>query len=442
MKIKCLLFFSLCLISNSLVGQNLSAEKIYKKYNDAVVRIFTYYGDNTQHGQASGVIIKKEGWIVTNYHVLGDAAILYAEHKGKFVKLDSIVAIDDKKDIMVLKFSEQKTDYDIDYKSIPNIKIGNSDHLKVGQKIYAIGSPYGFENTITEGIISGLRASFDSTQNYMQISAPISSGSSGGAVINSKGELIGISAMVYSGQTAQNLNFAILINDVIEAAKTKKKIPDSQIEQSLDYYYQKGGAQFATKNYISAIFNYKNALQYANTNESGILYYYLGLSYYKLKALDTAIAYYDKSLQHFIFADTYSALGTAYYDKSDFNSAILYYQKAIEKDSNHYVAYIGLGLIYYNQHDYSSSMENLQIAWKLKPGKPESHFLFGRIAYDLAQYDQAISFYQRAIDVDPTYAEAYWGLGNAYLKKGDTEKAIEAQQKAYQLKPELRNSKN
>lgn len=71
--------------------KNKSAEKIYRQLNDAVVRIYTHHDDNSMDGQASGVILRDKGWVVTNYHVLGDASIIYAEHNGTAHRLDSIL---------------------------------------------------------------------------------------------------------------------------------------------------------------------------------------------------------------------------------------------------------------------------------------------------------------------------------------------------------------
>ncbi|MBL0341183.1 MAG: serine protease [Bacteroidetes bacterium] len=97
-------------------AQSHGAEKIYEKVNDAVVRIYTYHEDNSMHGQGSGVIIKDKGWIVSNFHILGDATFIYAEHNGVFIKLDSILATDEKKDILILSlFKDEKINSLIQY---------------------------------------------------------------------------------------------------------------------------------------------------------------------------------------------------------------------------------------------------------------------------------------------------------------------------------------
>ena len=135
-----------------------------------------------------------------------------------------------------------------------NIRIANSDLLKVGQKIYAIGSPLGLENTMTEGLISGLRYTKDEG-SFIQISAAISHGSSGGAVVNSNGELIGISTATIA--KGQNINFAIPVNEFLNAYQQKGVLTE---EINFADYFSKGINNSRNRNIDSAIFNYEKAI--------------------------------------------------------------------------------------------------------------------------------------------------------------------------------------
>lgn len=436
---KFLVYIFTFILNISVFSQVENAETIYEKYNDAVVRIFTYHDDGTMHGQGSGVIVKTNGWIITNYHLLGDATTIFAEHKGQFVKLDSVIAIEPNKDIMLLQLAEDVKSKE--YRSIPNIKLGNSDKLKVGQRIYAIGSPMGFENTITEGIISGLRTSSDSSRSFIQISAPISSGSSGGAVLNNKGELIGISTMVITGETAQNLNFALLINDVIIASKSYKTINKQSTESTSLYYYQQGYKEYISKNYLSAIINFEKALPLSNENDKGLIYYNMALAYDKLNMYDNAIDNYTKSLEKKKTPDSYFGLAYAYSRKKEYDKAIKNYVYSIELDPSFSEGYVGLGIVYFEQKDYAQSLSSLTEGIKLNSKNYNAYYLAGEIAMITKQYENAILFFQQAIKWNQNYAEAYLAIADVYLTIGETEKAIEHQQKSYQLKPELRNKK-
>ncbi len=214
---------------NAVFSQALSAEQIYTKINNAVVTIYTFDANEKLLAQGSGVVLNDKGWVVTNYHVYSGAEKLVVKHKEKIVKYTGIIGLDVEKDILILKIVDH---------AFPAITMGNSDILKIGQKIYAIGSPMGFENTITEGIISGLRTSEEKNKSFIQVSTAISPGSSGGAVVNAKGELIGITTL--SVTKGQNLNFAIPINEVQAVYKHAVITPNTLTAAQ---YFYKGGIE-------------------------------------------------------------------------------------------------------------------------------------------------------------------------------------------------------
>jgi hypothetical protein len=220
-KILLLYFFLLYSSFNGAFAQAHSADQIYSKINNAIVTIYTFDANDKPIAQGSGVVLNQKGWIVTNYHVYAGAQKLVVKQKNKIVQYTNIIASDADKDILILKIANN---------SFPPIVIGNSDFLKIGQKIYTIGSPMGFENSITEGIISGLRSNEEKTKNFIQISAAISPGSSGGAVVNTKGELIAITTLTVT--KGQNLNFAIPVNEVLNLYNKAGKKNDLSIKVS------------------------------------------------------------------------------------------------------------------------------------------------------------------------------------------------------------------
>jgi len=420
--------------SEQLWAQN--AEKVYEKVNDAVVRIFTYHNDYTLHGQGSGVIIKDKGWVITNYHVLGDAEIIHAKHNGQHIKLDSIIAMDAEKDVLILQLNK---DFLNKFgKTIPNLKLGDGKKLKVGQKIYAIGSPYGFENTMTEGIISGLRSSFDSTKQFIQISAPISSGSSGGAVVNSKCELIGISTMVISGGTAQNLNFALQIDEVLKTSKVGKKPNAMSKESLLNFYFQNGQKELYQKKYLSSIINFENALKYIDQNETAaIIYYYKGLAFHKLLRLDSAAVYYNKSILIKKIPDTYVGIGAISLGNKDYDNAIRFFEFALKLNPNFNEALVAMGTAYYYKQDHVNAITYLKNAISLSPNNPRALYLIGALSYDVKKYDLAIYFYQQAIYYNPNFADAYLALSKVYNETGDFLKSQQSRQRAIEINPTI-----
>src|SRR5262245_26590764 len=151
-------------------------------------------------GQGSGFIVTPQGAIVTNLHVVQGAASLRVKLPGgDAYKTSDLVDVDDAKDLAIVKVKGFK---------LPVVTLGDSDRSETGEAVVAISSPEGLVNSISTGVISGVRR-FD-THRVFQISAPISQGSSGGALFNSSGEVIGvITSLLKSGQ---NINFAVPIN--------------------------------------------------------------------------------------------------------------------------------------------------------------------------------------------------------------------------------------
>ncbi|OIO17595.1 MAG: hypothetical protein AUJ54_09630 [Ignavibacteria bacterium CG1_02_37_35] len=205
-----LIIFITFILSKSFSQQNLTPEQIYEKVSNAVVIVLSYDTNGNLKSQGSGVYINETGYIITNYHVFADYSKVKIMHGKDIVDNVEIIGFNKEKDVLALKIS------DAHFSGIP---IAELNELKVGQRVYAIGSPMGYENTISEGIISGFR-SYNGLQ-LIQITASISHGSSGGAVVNSKGELVGIST--YTVSEGQSINFALPISDVLNAQLTPYK---------------------------------------------------------------------------------------------------------------------------------------------------------------------------------------------------------------------------
>ena len=166
--------------------------------------------DRPSEGLGSGFIVSSDGYILTNAHVVDGANVVTVKLTDKREFRAKVVGADKQSDVAVLK---------IDAKNLPIVKIGDPNGSKVGQWVVAIGSPYGFDNTVTSGIISAKSRSLPN-ENYtpfIQTDVPVNPGNSGGPLFNLQGEVIGINSMIYS-QTGgfQGLSFAIPINEAIK----------------------------------------------------------------------------------------------------------------------------------------------------------------------------------------------------------------------------------
>jgi serine protease Do len=166
--------------------------------------------DTPSASLGSGFIISSDGYILTNAHVVDGANVVTVKLTDKREYKAKVVGADKQSDVAVLK---------IDAKDLPTVKIGDPRQSKVGQWVVAIGSPYGFDNTVTSGIISAKSRSLPD-ENYtpfIQTDVPVNPGNSGGPLFNMQGEVIGINSMIYS-QTGgfQGLSFAIPINEAMK----------------------------------------------------------------------------------------------------------------------------------------------------------------------------------------------------------------------------------
>lgn len=178
--------------------KKLDGPTIFHKYNSAVFMIFT--SDGTNKYQGSGFFINNQGLAVSNYHVFQDTYIgaetikLFGQDEAYSV--EEVIAKDEDNDFIIFRVNTTSNNY------IPLA----AEKPQTGEKVYAIGSPKGLENTFSSGEVSQWRET-----NLMQISVPIDHGSSGGALINEYGQVVGITSGGYD-DTHANLNFAWSIN--------------------------------------------------------------------------------------------------------------------------------------------------------------------------------------------------------------------------------------
>ena len=144
-----------------------------------------------RHAAGSGVIISADGYIVTNNHVVGEADEIEVKLNDNREFKGRIIGCDPTTDLALIK---------IEAKELPAIAIGNSDDLRLGQWVLAVGNPFNLTSTVTAGIVSAKARSLGANgiESFIQTDAAINSGNSGGALVNERGELVGINAMLYS----------------------------------------------------------------------------------------------------------------------------------------------------------------------------------------------------------------------------------------------------
>jgi len=189
---------------------------VYKKAIPSVVNIRSravsfnfFYGVVPQEGQGSGFILDKEGHILTNYHVIANAENVEVTLHNKRNYPAKVIGVDRSHDLAVIQISAQ---------DLVPATLGDSRNLSVGQKVFAIGNPFGLAGTMTRGIISSIRPvggpNGNTIDEAIQTDAAINPGNSGGPLLNSRAEVIGINSMIATGGAEQSagIGFAIPIN--------------------------------------------------------------------------------------------------------------------------------------------------------------------------------------------------------------------------------------
>src|SRR5882762_6993308 len=201
--LKCLSLF--LFISSAVAAQSAPRKDIptiAKAANGSIVTIITANNDKPI-AQGTGFLVRADGLIVTNYHVIatGNVAIVKFPDDTAF-PVDGVLAADKVRDLAIIK---------IHGRTFRTLALGDSDDIQVGEEVVAIGNPLLLESTVSNGIISGVRTSKQQGGKFLQTTAPISPGSSGGPLFNMRGDVVGINTLYLEG--GENLNFAIPINE-------------------------------------------------------------------------------------------------------------------------------------------------------------------------------------------------------------------------------------
>ena len=197
--------------------------------SNPIMEFFYGYGGGQlqeQVGTGSGVIISEDGYIVTNNHVIKDASEIEITLNNKKTYPAKLIGTDSKMDIALLKITADE--------KLPYTVFANSDNVKVGEWVLAVGNPYNLNSTVTAGIVSAKARNLDARgiQSFIQTDAAVNPGNSGGALVNARGELIGINTMIssptgsYTGYSfaVPSNNARKIIEDLMEFGNVQRGI--------------------------------------------------------------------------------------------------------------------------------------------------------------------------------------------------------------------------
>jgi len=402
--------------------------EIVDRAKPSIVVVFACAKDGKTVGQGTGFFINYDGEIVTCRHVVANAErVVVKTARGRIYGATQIVAEDVAGDIARLA-----------------VRIPSSEakplalspvQPREGERIIVIGNPLGLELTVSDGIVSAIRNT--DTGKTIQLTAPISPGSSGSPVLNMKGEVV---AIVNGGKSeGQNLNFAIPAERIARLTRIKGKIFDQQItimpapqKPPSENPLAKGLNFLEKDDYATALSLFEEAARLNPNNATAR--FYIGVCNLATGEPEEAIkSFYSTIRITPDYAEAYYGLGIAYDELKNYSEAVEYYKKAIQLNPNFSEAYNNIGISYSYLGKYSDAVECFKKAVSLSPESAEPINNIGVFQAKSNQYKEAIESFKQAVQIDPDFADAHYNLGCAYNLNGDKTSAL----KEYKILKEL-----
>jgi tetratricopeptide (TPR) repeat protein len=365
---------------------------IYRRNSPAVVVMIALDSLKRPMSQGSGFIVREDGAVVTNYHVINLADDIKVAVGGRIRNTAGVLYADPENDFAIVKLEEGK---------YPFVILGDADSLQVGERIFVIGSPRGLENTISEGLLSGIRR-VDSARKVLQMTAPISPGSSGGPVFNEKGEVVGIATFLIEDN--QNLNFALPINLAKEGLLKKEAVQP------------------------------RDACQ-VDFKETAACWSYQGLAWGMRGQHDRAA----EAFRHSLSIDSgklepYVNLGISYSMTGRYGDAIEMLKKAVEIDPTKVEVLTLLGSVFSDAGRYGEATEVLKRAIAINP-QPQGLYQLAVVLGKTGKPREGITAAVRATQLDPDYFDAHKYLALEYSRLGSYKKAAAAYKSTIRLRP-------
>lgn len=375
-------------------AQALTPAQIFAKVKDSIVVVLVEdeKGETTAFG--SGVYLPS-GLVATNCHVIETANSASITYKGNSYPA-SLYGGDIDRDTCLL--------------SAPGLPakpatLGQSVTMNVGDPAYAVGSPKGFELTLSDGLISGVRGGFPPT---LQTTAAISKGSSGGGLFNSKGQLIGITTLYIDD--SQQLNFSMPIEWYAQIKPLPKESAQSQTAKTPAPSKASTGSSHWTEQALKLL---------TKEDWKGLLAH--GLRWEKAEP------------------DEYRAWSTtasAYFQLKEYRNATQHYAEALKRNDEDPDLLTDFGLSLYAIDEVDDALDIFNASLEMDDQDDFTHFMIGVISMDKFNYKQAVKSFQAAIAINPKDIDYWLNLGEAYNLNGDDEsKRHGALIQAYNMDP-------
>lgn len=374
--------------------------QLVRKIQPAVATVIGYDIERNIANLGTGFFINPKGHLVTNFHVLaGRFGADVRTAAGKSYRVEAVIAENREADLLLLRVA-------IPAAEISWIPIGDRPPA-LADRVVVVGSPFGLEQTVSEGIISSVRE-IPPIGEVFQISAPISQGSSGSPVVNAQGQAVGVASFQFL--VGQNLNFAVSARQVLDLApfETPRSISEWTFAHSgrkprlAEELCQKG--------------------------------FRLSIRGEDLQAVEFFKAATEKDPQD---PAAWSGLGSCYAGLNNTEEALSAYRQAIAADPGNEAGYFHLANYLGKVGRHEEAIAAYRDAIRLRPGFEAAHFNLGVLLARLERYEEGRLAFEAVTRINPEAAPAHYNLGIALGQLGRHEEAIAAQRRVIRLKPDF-----
>ncbi len=453
-----ILIFSLVATPNPRVATPVQGQdqlpELVRRIKPSAVAIETFDARNEKLSRGSGFFIDSDR-VVTNRHVIDNAfrAEVHS-HNGTIYPVKGVIAVDAEGDLALLRI-------DAPPGQVRPLVLDRTSPQE-GESVVVIGNPLGLEGSVTNGIVSAVR-DIPTFGRIIQITAPISPGSSGSPVVNMQGQVIGVATLQVTG--GQSVNFAIpserisqlqacallSLSDLVAASGRNKRakavqafrdglsfLSKDDCEKALPYFEkavesdsnyaeawaQTGFCREKLGRHSEAIEASKKAVSLRPSAES---YFNIGLASYYLKNYREAAENYRQAirLDPYNAADAQYALGLVYRDWGRPEEEIQAYKQAIKLKPDYVSAYERLGSRYFRSKKYPEAIETYKQLVALKPGDATVPNSIGEAYLEMNLTSDAVAAFRQAIQLKPDFGKAYYNLGKSLLAMGNRDGAVE-----------------
>src|SRR5919106_4453639 len=429
--------------------------ELVRRIKPSAVAIETFDSRGEKLSRGSGFFVDVDR-IVTNRHVLENAHRAEVHSStGAIFPVKGVLAVDAEGDLALLKIEVPPA---TQVRPLPLDRTSPQE----GESVVVIGNPFGLEGSVTNGIVSAVR-DIPTFGRIIQITAPISPGSSGSPVVNMLGQVIGVATLQVTG--GQSVNFAIpserisqlqdgallSLSDLVATSGRNKRaravqyfrdglsfLSKDDCEKALPYFekavesdssYAEAWAQSGFCNeklgrHAEALEASKKAVNLRPSAES---YFNIGLASFYLKQYKESAEAYRQSikLDPYNSSDAYFALGLVYRDWGKADDEIHAYKQAIKLRPDYTGAYERLGSRYMKSKKFNEAVEVFRQLAALKPGDAVAPNSLGEAYIELNRHNEALESFRHSIRLKPDFGKAYYNLGKTLLAMGNRDAALE-----------------